>query len=43
MAGFRVEALGEALAKFGRPGVFNTDQGSQSTSAGPAATDGEMR
>ena len=31
-AGFCVEALDEALTKFGRPGVFNTDQGSQFTS-----------
>ena len=31
-AGFCVEALGEALARFGRPAIFNTDQGSQFTS-----------
>ena len=31
-AGFCVDALGEALARFGRPGIFNTDQGSQFTS-----------
>jgi len=31
-AGFCVEALEEALAKHGRPGIFNTDQGSQFTS-----------
>jgi putative transposase len=31
-AGFCVAALSEALARFGRPGVFNTDQGSQFTS-----------
>ena len=31
-AGFCVEALGEALGRFGRPDVFNTDQGSQFTS-----------
>ena len=30
---FCVEALQEALARFGRPEVFNTDQGSQFTSA----------
>jgi putative transposase len=30
--GFCVDALGEALARFGRPGIFNTDQGSQFTS-----------
>lgn len=30
---FRVEALKEALARFGRPEVFNTDQGSQFTSS----------
>jgi putative transposase len=29
---FCVEALEEALAKFGRPEIFNTDQGSQFTS-----------
>jgi len=32
-ADFCVEALEEALAKFGRPEIFNTDQGSQFTSA----------
>ena len=31
-AGFCVEALGAALARFGKPGIFNTDQGSQFTS-----------
>ena len=31
-AGFCVEASGEALARFGKPGIFNTDQGSQFTS-----------
>jgi putative transposase len=31
-AGFCVEALVEALARFGKPGIFNTDQGSQFTS-----------
>ena len=31
-AGFCVEALEEALAKHGRPKIFNTDQGSQFTS-----------
>ena len=31
-AGFCVEALGEALARFGKPGIFNPDQGSQFTS-----------
>jgi putative transposase len=30
---FCVEALREALARFGRPEIFNTDQGSQFTSA----------
>lgn len=29
---FCLEALNEALARFGRPGIFNTDQGSQFTS-----------
>jgi putative transposase len=32
-AGFCVEALNEALSKYGRPEIFNTDQGSQFTSA----------
>ena len=31
-AGFCVEALSEALARFGKPGIFNSDQGSQFTS-----------
>jgi len=31
-AGFCVEALNEALGRYGRPEVFNTDQGSQFTS-----------
>jgi len=31
-AGFCVEALAEALSKYGEPGIFNTDQGSQFTS-----------
>ena len=31
-AGFCVEALGEALARFGKPKIFNSDQGSQFTS-----------
>jgi putative transposase len=31
-AGFCVEALNDALARFGRPEIFNTDQGSQFTS-----------
>jgi putative transposase len=26
-AGFCVAALSEALARFGKPGIFNTDQG----------------
>ncbi len=30
--GFCVEALRAALARFGKPGIFNTDQGSQFTS-----------
>lgn len=29
---FCLEALGDAMARFGRPGIFNTDQGSQFTS-----------
>jgi transposase InsO family protein len=28
-AGFCVEALSEALARFGKPGIFNIDQGAQ--------------
>lgn len=32
-ADFCVEALREALASFGRPEIFNTDQGAQFTSA----------
>ena len=31
-AGFCIEALNEALARYGKPGIFNTDQGSQFTS-----------
>src|SRR6201982_2940354 len=31
-AGFCVEALSEALARFGKPAIFNTDQGAQFTS-----------
>ena len=29
---FQLEALEEALARYGRPEIFNTDQGSQFTS-----------
>jgi len=32
-AGFCVEALKEAMVKYGKPEIFNTDQGSQFTSA----------
>jgi len=32
-AAFCIEAVEEALAKYGRPDIFNTDQGSQFTSA----------
>jgi putative transposase len=32
MAGFCVHALNEALARFGKPKIFNSDQGSQFTS-----------
>jgi putative transposase len=32
-AAFCVEALEEALARWGRPEIFNTDQGSQFTGA----------
>ncbi len=31
--GFCIEALNEALAKYGKPEIFNTDQGSQFTSS----------
>jgi putative transposase len=31
-AGFCVDALSEALARFGKPKIFNSDQGSQFTS-----------
>jgi putative transposase len=31
-AAFCIEAVEEALARYGRPGIFNTDQGSQFTS-----------
>ena len=37
-AGFCVEALNEALARYGKPEIFNTDQGSQFTSAGFTGT-----
>ena len=33
-AGFCIEALEEALARYGKPEIFNTDQGSQFTSFG---------
>ena len=36
-ADFCIEALEEAMARHGRPGIFNTDQGSQFTS--PRFTD----
>jgi len=32
-ASFCVEALAEALDRYGKPEIFNTDQGSQFTSA----------
>ena len=32
-AGFCAEALGDALARYGQPEIFNTDQGSQFTSS----------
>ena len=37
-AGFRVEAPREALSRYGRPEIFNTDQGSQFTSLDFTAT-----
>ena len=30
--GFCIEAVGEALARYGKPDIFNSDQGSQLTS-----------
>jgi transposase InsO family protein len=42
-AAFCVDALEEALARWGKPEIFNTDQGSQFTSAaftGRLAADG---
>ncbi len=33
-AGFCIEALKDALAKYGQPEIFNSDQGSQFTSTG---------
>ena len=33
-AAFCIEALEDALARYGRPAIFNTDQGSQFTSSG---------
>jgi putative transposase len=33
-SGFCIDALAEALARYGRPEIFNTDQGSQFTSVG---------
>ena len=32
MSGFCIEALNEALSRYGKPEIFNTDQGSQFTS-----------
>ena len=29
---FRLEAVGEAIARYGKPDIFNTDQGSRFTS-----------
>ena len=37
-AEFCVEALEEALARYGRPEIFNTDQGNQFTSDGFTGT-----
>jgi putative transposase len=44
-AGFCVEALQEALARFGAPEIFNTDQGSQFTGVDFTSTlrDAEIR
>jgi hypothetical protein len=46
-AGFCVAALSEALARFGKPGIFNTDQGAQFTSdeftqMGPSLSDQKL-
>jgi hypothetical protein len=41
-ADFCVEALQEAIARHGRPQIFNTDQGVQFTSAGPSIDWGIM-
>jgi putative transposase len=32
-ADFYIEAVDEAIARYGKPEIFNTDQGSQFTSA----------
>ena len=42
---FCIEALEEALARYGRPGILNTDQGSQFTSQPftDVLTDAEVR
>jgi putative transposase len=44
-AEFCIEALEDALARFGKPDIFNTDQGSQFTSTGftDALRDAEVR
>jgi putative transposase len=41
-AGFCVEALGEALARFGKPGIFNTDQSLPSRKRGAQFTSDEF-
>lgn len=44
-ASFCVEALEDAIAKYGKPEIMNTDQGSQYTGAGwiTALTDAEIK
>ena len=41
-AGFCVEALSEALARFGKPGIFNTDQSLPSRKRGAQFTSDEF-
>jgi hypothetical protein len=39
---FCLEAVEEALARYGRPQIFNTDQGSQFTSAAAGGSHGGL-
>jgi len=43
MAGFCVAALEEALGRFGRPEIFNTDQGSPSQAFTSVLREAEVR